>query len=112
MERDHYLLRLQALAAHGNHVNAVAAADELFVHWTKDQWAPFGCARVYALAAGAVNGDAALADRYAARAVALLRQAAAAGFTDGEHILKDPDLDALRRRKDFLDFLWDLADTP
>ena len=27
-------------------------------------------------------------------------------------MLKDSDLDPLRRRADYADFLWDLADTP
>jgi hypothetical protein len=63
---------------------------------------------VYALAAAKL--PPADADRAAAKAVATLRQAVAAGYRDGAHILKDPDLDALRRRDDFAAVLWDLAE--
>ncbi len=42
-------------------------------------------------------------------AVSVLRQAARAGFEDGERLLKDPDFDALRQRKDFLKLQRDLA---
>lgn len=55
--------------------------------------------------AGAVNGEVSLAERYDARAVALLRQAVRIGYTNGERLRKDPDLDALRRRNDFRDLL-------
>lgn len=106
-----YLQRLYALAQHGHNTDVTAAADALAARWPKDNDTLYNCACVHALAAGAVMGDAALADRYAARAVVLLRQAVAAGYKDGQHILKDSDLDALRGRKDFLDLLWDMADT-
>jgi WD40 repeat protein len=100
--RDDYLQRLSALALHGRHADAVAAADALATRWPKEQNTLYGCACVHALAAGAIKADAALADRYAARAVALLRQAVKAGYKDAQHLKIDPDLDALRRRKDFL----------
>jgi hypothetical protein len=109
--RDNYLQRLYALAQYGHSADAFAAADALAARWSKDADTLYNCARVHALAAGVAKGDAALSDRYAARAMTLLRQAADAGYKDGQRVLKDPDLDALRRRKDFLDFLWDLADT-
>jgi hypothetical protein len=60
-----------------------------------------GCACVHALAAGAVKEDAPLSDRYAVRAIALLRQATDAGYKDLETLRKDPDLNALRGRDDF-----------
>jgi serine/threonine protein kinase/WD40 repeat protein len=105
---DDYLQRLSALAQHGRPAEAVAAADALAVRWAKDADTLYGCACVHALAAGAVKDDAALAERHAARAVALLSQAVAAGFKDGEQLRKDPDLDALRQRKDFLQLQRDL----
>jgi len=40
--------------------------------------------------------------------VALLRQAVAAGYSDAEHVAKDPDLDALRQREDFKQLLRSL----
>jgi serine/threonine protein kinase/WD40 repeat protein len=106
-----YLQRLCALAQFGPHAAAAAAADALAARWSKNAEKLYNCACVLALAAGATKSDAALADRYAARAVALLRQAVKAGWTDGEQIRKDPDLDALRGRKDFVRFLRGLKGT-
>jgi hypothetical protein len=102
---DHYLQRLYALVQHGHSADAVAAADALAARWSKDADTLYNCARVYSLAAGAANGDAALSDRYAGRAMTLLRQAAAAGYKDDQRVLKDPDLDALRGRNDFRELL-------
>ncbi len=101
MERDNYLERLLALALHGRHAEATAAAEALAARWSKDAGTIFHCARVLALAVGAVKGDAALTDRYAARAVALLQQAVAAGYKYGQHVIKDSDFEALRQRDDF-----------
>jgi hypothetical protein len=42
----------------------------------------------------------------------LLRQAFLRGYTNAVHMLKDSDLDPLRRRADYADLLWDLADGP
>jgi hypothetical protein len=112
MQRDNYLQRLYALALSDRHAQAIAAADALAARWPKDLDTLYGCACVHALAAGAVKGDAGLAERYADRAVALLRQALTAGFNDGQQLAKDPDLDALRRRDDFVQLLWELAETP
>ena len=64
------------------------------------------------MSSAAVNDSAALADRYAGRAVVVLRQAFAQGWTDVAHMLKDSDLDPLRRRADYAALLWDLADAP
>jgi hypothetical protein len=111
MQND-YFQRLCALALHGRHTEATAAADALAPRWSnKPAAAPYtlnDCARVHALAARAVKGDGPLAERYAVRAVTLLRQAAAAGFKDSQSALKDPDLEGLRPRKDFMDFLKEL----
>ncbi len=95
------LLRLQAAAQFGQAQDAVATAEALASRASSDKGALCECGRICALAAGAVQGDAALADRYAARAVALLRQAADAGYNDSQTLRKDPDLDALRGRDDF-----------
>jgi hypothetical protein len=51
-------------------------------------------------------------DRAAGRAVATLHRAAAAGFRDVAHLLADADLAPLRRRADYAELLWDIADTP
>jgi serine/threonine protein kinase/WD40 repeat protein len=100
------LYRLQAAAQFGRAREAVATLEALAKLGRLD--AAEG-SRIYALAAGSVKDDAALADRYAARAVALLRQAHPAGFKDGERLRSDLDLAALRKRPDFLQFLRDLA---
>jgi serine/threonine-protein kinase len=47
-------------------------------------------------------------ERYAARAVELLRQAVAKGFKDAAQVKQDNDLDALRQRDDFNKLLADL----
>jgi len=67
------------------------------------------CAGIFALAAG---HDPAAGDRYAARAVDYLRRALARGYDDIPHLLADQDLAPLRRRADYADLLWDLADVP
>ncbi len=105
LARDNYIQRLYALAQHGRHAEAVAAADALAARWPQDHETLYGCACVHALAAGAVKDDAALSERYAARAVALLRQAVGAGFKDAAHMAKERDLDALRDRADFQQFV-------
>jgi serine/threonine protein kinase/tetratricopeptide (TPR) repeat protein len=51
-----------------------------------------------------------LAHREADRAIAWLRKAIAAGYSDIPQLLEDPDLAALRGRSDYADLLWDLAD--
>jgi WD40 repeat protein len=109
LTRDNYLQRLWALAQYSRNADVFAAALALAARWSNDPQTLNGCARVHALAAGAVKDDAGLADRYATRALSVLRQAAQSGFKDGEHLLKDPDFDALRQRKDFLQLERDLA---
>jgi len=49
-----------------------------------------------------------LAQGYADRAMALLRQAVTRGFKDAAHMKKDPDLQPLRAREDFKKLLADL----
>jgi serine/threonine-protein kinase len=65
-----------------------------------------------AFAVAAAAADPPTADGYAARAVTVLRQAFARGFQNISQVLKDSDLEAIRRRADYLELLWDLADGP
>lgn len=51
-------------------------------------------------------------DPYAARGVGTLRQAIQQGFNDFPKLLKDPELDPLRRRVEYYELLWELADGP
>jgi tetratricopeptide (TPR) repeat protein len=90
---------------------AVAEADALA---TPDAAADtlYDAACVYALAVAAVQAGTPSTDRHAARAVELLRQAFAKGYTNVAHMRKDSDLDSLRRRDDYAALLWDLADAP
>jgi tetratricopeptide (TPR) repeat protein len=70
----------------------------------------YDCARVFAVASSAGNNPE--ADAHSARAVALLRQAFGKGYTNVAHMVRDSDLDPLRRRADYADMLWDLAYLP
>src|SRR5207302_4528713 len=54
-------------------------------------------------ASAAAHADAPTAERHAARAVAVLRQAFARGFHDTPRMLKDVDLDPLRQRADYFE---------
>jgi serine/threonine-protein kinase len=97
-------LRLQrafSLAHAGDHTQAVSEADALAQAKDVNADMLYDLACVCSLASAAVKNDAKLADRYAARAVDLLRQAVAKGFKDVEHLKKDSDLDPLRGRDDF-----------
>ncbi|HEX4591734.1 MAG TPA: hypothetical protein VH120_17485, partial [Gemmataceae bacterium] len=49
---------------------------------------------------------------YGDGAMAMLRQAVAAGYRDIPRLLADADLAPLRNRADYADLLWDLADSP
>jgi tetratricopeptide (TPR) repeat protein len=100
--------RAVALACAGQPAQALAAADELAGAGQLTARQLYNLAEVYALAAAQLPPAA--ADRSAARAVELLRQAFAKGWTNVAHMLKDADLDALRGRADYANLLWDLAD--
>jgi serine/threonine-protein kinase len=112
------LQRALTLARLGEHVRATAEAAAL----ERLQGVPANVlhdmARVYALSAAAAREEAALANRYAARAVALLRQAQATGlFQDPAQVgklRKDPNLSALRSRDDYRQWVGELekAKTP
>src|SRR5262249_53214413 len=93
--------RAVSLARAGDHARAVAEADALAAAKGATGSALYDLACACALAAAAVQDDAKLQDRYAARAVELLRQAVAKGFKDAAHMNKDRDLHALRDRAGF-----------
>src|SRR5262249_35471056 len=108
-------LRLQkavTLARAGDHAQAAAETDAL----TGDAQTPgatlYHAARVYGIAMTAVKEDAQLQERYAAKALALLRRLQAAGaFNDGrvvELLRQDPDFEALRQRPEFQKLLAEL----
>ena len=89
---------------------AVAAADLLARNATQvsDVYnAARGCALCVPLA-----GKPEDKERYAARAVALLKQAVEKGYKDVTRMKKDTDLDALRDRADFKALLKELEAKP
>jgi hypothetical protein len=85
----------------------VAAADELARSPQVTAETLYDCACVYAQAAAATR-EAGTAERYAARAVTLLRDAVAKGFKDATHMKRDENLDSLRKRDDFQKLLTEL----
>jgi serine/threonine protein kinase len=87
---------------HAGHVEAALKdADQLATSDCKDLL--YGCTCVYALAHARTKDD-----KHAARAVELLRQAAAIGYRDVGHIKQDTDLDSLRNRDDFRQLIAEL----
>jgi serine/threonine protein kinase len=69
----------------------------------------YDAASVYAVCAGFAK-EADQAERYAARAVALLRRAVAKGFKDVAYLKKDDNFAALRARDDFRALLKELEE--
>ena len=94
----------------GRAADAVHEAEELTADPAAVAASVYDCACVISVASAAPNNPA--ADAHAARAVELLRQAFAKGFTNIPHLLAGADLAPLRGRADYADFLWDLAEMP
>jgi tetratricopeptide (TPR) repeat protein len=94
----------------GRAAEAAREAVELAADPAATAGTVYDCACALALASAAPDSPA--ADALAARGVELLRQTLAKGFNNVPHLLADPDLAPLRRRADFAELLWDLADAP
>jgi serine/threonine protein kinase/tetratricopeptide (TPR) repeat protein len=110
-ERDRWtyrLGRLEALARAGEHAGATAAADTAARADEATAGVLYDAACIHALSAVAAGPDKAVAERYAGRAVELLRQAVGKGYQDVGHLKKDPDLDPLRSRADFKKLMAEL----
>jgi eukaryotic-like serine/threonine-protein kinase len=105
------LERALALARAGRHAQAVAEAQALAEATDTEGKALYDLARVCSFAANSVKENDTLRDQYAARAVALLRQAIAKGYKNLEHLKKDEDLKALQQREDFQKLLQELEKT-
>src|SRR5207302_9883518 len=101
------LERASALARAKEHAQATAEADAATHEKPADPDILYNAACVYALSAAA-PADAQQGERYATRAVELLRGAVAKGWKNVEAIKKDSDLDLLHRRDDFKQLLTDL----
>jgi serine/threonine protein kinase/tetratricopeptide (TPR) repeat protein len=95
----------------GQPAEAAAAIDAVLPR-LKEPGELYDAACFLSQASAATKDDTSAADRHAARAVAVLRQALKHGYADIAHLLKDSDLDPLRRRGDYMNLLWDLAETP
>jgi serine/threonine protein kinase len=65
----------------------------------------YDCARICARAAAAVRENSALREEYTGRALALLRQAIAAGYKTGKDFRTDKAFELLRGRKEFQELL-------
>ncbi len=90
----------------GRFAEAVAEAAELTKSdiWTASARYDFAC--IYSVASDKIDGKR---EEYAGRAVELLRQAVAKGYSNVAHMSKDTDLDPLRERADFRLLVADLA---
>jgi tetratricopeptide (TPR) repeat protein len=99
------LQRASTLVRAGQAAQAVVEADAL----TQGKDVPgetlYDTACLYALASAALKDNSQQAETYAAKAVALLRRAQAAGYFQKPariaHMKKDTDLDSLRNRADY-----------
>jgi serine/threonine-protein kinase len=114
------LKRADALAHAGEHGKAASEAEELTQDKNVQGDSLYDLACVLALAGAAAARDArmpgserrSLAEKHAARAIALLEQARGKGFFKDtkrvDHLKKDSDLDCLRQRADYQEFLASL----
>jgi tetratricopeptide (TPR) repeat protein len=113
---EEFLHNTLALARLGGHARAAQAADALVGGSLFSAETLYDSACVYALSSAAVSKDDKVAEperrrkaeHYSARAVGLLRDAAAKGFKDVAHMKQDTDLDLLRDREDFKKLLHEL----
>jgi tetratricopeptide (TPR) repeat protein len=115
--------RALTLARLGDHARATAAAEEMAQRNSLTAEDTYNLACVFSLAAVPQLGNfepraepEGQAERHAARAVALLRKAKAAGYfkepANIEQLKKDSDLNPLRLREDFRKLLEALEDKP
>jgi serine/threonine protein kinase/tetratricopeptide (TPR) repeat protein len=102
--------RANALSGLGRHAEAVREADAVISDPRASAAAIYDGACFTSLASAVANNPN--AEPQAAKAVALLRRSIIKGFADVPHLLVDTDLDPLRKRADYAEFLWDLADMP
>jgi serine/threonine protein kinase len=114
------LHRASLLVQAGQHAPAAVEAERLLDTASMTGEIIYNAACVFALCSAAAGQDMqltpterdALVERHAARAVALLAKAEAAGFFEGSanrnHVRKDVDLQSLRSRDDFMKWLAEL----
>lgn len=100
-----------ALARCYEHAEAAAIAKEMAESPPTSEVFYFQAGCGYALAAGCVPGDAALALRYTSAAIACLRQAKKTGWNDVESLEIDPDLEPIRKSPQFRELLAEFKQT-
>jgi tetratricopeptide (TPR) repeat protein len=89
----------RALVRRKDHARAVQAAEKL-AGLAKEKGEVFDAACAFALCVPLADKEKAR-DELGVKAMALLRQAAAKGYTDAAPMMNNTDLDALRQRDDF-----------
>ncbi len=99
---------LLCLARAGRHAEAARMAEDLLAKNPRRTEAPWQAARGFALCAAAA-GEPKLKQTYLARALALVRKAAADDFRDTFVVETDPDLQPLRGEAGFRELLKGLA---
>jgi serine/threonine protein kinase len=103
--KDRSYFRMQralALAHLNEHARAAAEADAVAATTDLPAFLLQDAAAVHAVCSAAVRDDARLADQYAARAIALLRQAFEKNYRAvAVEVRKDPNLNPLRSREEF-----------
>jgi serine/threonine-protein kinase len=99
--------RAKALVQAGEVPRASADAEELLKAESLNSDALYDIACVFSLAS-AKSTDSVQAERYAGRAVSVLREAVAKGYANIEHMKQDTDLNPLRQREDFQKLLREL----
>jgi serine/threonine protein kinase len=112
----HYYLLADILGRQGDHAGMAQMAEELPQVFSDNLEAFYDAACFTTLCIPLVQKDGQLTkdqcqelvQKYGARAVQLLREAAAKGFPDVEHLKGDTDLDPLRGRADFQKFQREL----
>jgi serine/threonine-protein kinase len=99
-----------------DHVSASRVAEDASRRYPDSWEAQYDAGCTYSCCIRLAEGDKQLstaqrletARAYADRALVFLRAAVAKGFTNAEHMKKDPDLDALRNRADFQSLVADI----
>ena len=90
-----------ALARCGEHAEAAKIADVLAATPPTNENFYYQAACGYAIAAGCVGNDKALAERYSSAAIASLRKAKEAGWNDAFTLLTEPDLETVHSNPRF-----------
>jgi hypothetical protein len=107
MHPTYRLYRAMALAYLGEDSKATSEVAEVLQAGSPEADLHYNAACVFAISAAKAS-DTTRAERYAARAVALLQDAVAKGYHNATRLKQDPDFDRLRARADFQKLVADL----